>query len=169
MAIFEKKPKKLTLNEILNGIDNLSAEEKEKVHAKMQDLYKAEDEREIDKIEKDKADNTEDKDEKAEEEKGESEEIGKDVDEVETDVENDEGETETEEETEIEETKEEADDAEEKIDNHIQDDGEMKAWMQNVSATLEELKQTIAGLKRQPKDVEKTEADRLEALARKYE
>lgn len=88
MALFGKKS--LTLDEILKGIDGLSNEEKEKVHAKMQDLYKAEDEREIDKIEEDKAEDTETADEKAEEVKDESEEIGKDVDEVEEEVEDDE-------------------------------------------------------------------------------
>lgn len=87
MALFKKG---LTLDEILKGIDGLSDEEKEKVHAKMQDLYKAEDEREIDKIEEDKAEDTETEDEKAEEVKDESEEIGKDVDETEEEVESDE-------------------------------------------------------------------------------
>ena len=75
MALFEKKPKKLTLDEILSGIDNLSEDEKEKVHAKMQDLYKAEDEREIDKIEEDKAETETEADKKGEEVNEESEEI----------------------------------------------------------------------------------------------
>lgn len=84
MSLFKKKP---TLDEILSGIDQLSDEEKEKVHAKMQDLYKAEDEREVDKIEEDKASDDETKDEKREEVAEESEEIGEDVDEVEEEVE----------------------------------------------------------------------------------
>ena len=80
MALFGKKS--LTLDEILKGIDGLSDEEKEKVHAKMQDLYKAE------------------------EVKEESEEIGKDVDEVEEEVKDDETEEATKEQA-TEETSEE--------------------------------------------------------------
>ena len=90
MGLFNKTPKKLTLDEILEGIKYLSDDEKEKVKAKMDDLYKAEDEREIDKIEEDKAEDTEVKDEKTEEVQEESEEIGKDVDEVEDEIEADE-------------------------------------------------------------------------------
>ena len=77
--------KKITLDDILKGIDNLSDEEKEKVRDKMADLYKAEDEREIDKVEREKAETDEKADEKGEEEDEESEEIGKDVDEIEDD------------------------------------------------------------------------------------
>ena len=93
MGLFNKTQKKLTLDEILEGINNLSDEDKAKVKDKMQDLYKAEDEREIDKIEEDKAEDAETKDEKGEEVTEESEEIGKDVDEVEDEVETDEVET----------------------------------------------------------------------------
>ena len=82
--------KKRTLDDILKDIDELSEEEKAKVKAKMDDLYKAEDEREIDKIEENKAEDTETEDEKAEEVKEESEEIGKDVNETEEEVEKDE-------------------------------------------------------------------------------
>ena len=57
--------------------------EVKKVEDKVEDIDKAEDEREIDKIEEGKADDDEKADEKAEEVKEESEEIGKDVDEVE--------------------------------------------------------------------------------------
>ena len=151
MALFEKKPKKLTLDEILSGIDNLSEDEKEKVHAKMQDLYKAEDEREIDKIEEDKAETETEADKKGEEVNEESEEIGKDVDEVETDVENDEGETvkekpETEEETELEETKEEADDAEEKIEGHLTEDVEKDKAMDALFARFNALEEEHAEL-----------------------
>lgn len=85
MALFSKK--KLSLDEILKGLESLSEEEKAQVKAKMDDLYKAEDEREIDKIEEDKASDSEEKDEKAEEVAEESEEIGKDVDSVEDTVE----------------------------------------------------------------------------------
>lgn len=87
MALFNKK---LSLDEILKGIDNLSDEEKEKVKEKVEDLYKAEDKREIDKIEEEKADNAEVADEKGEEKQTETEEIGKDVDEVEAEVTGDE-------------------------------------------------------------------------------
>ncbi len=172
MALFDKKPKKLSLDEILKGIDGLSAEEQEKVHTKMQDLYKAEDEREIDKIEEEKADDNETKDEKAEEVSEESEEIGKDVDEVKDKVAEDEDETVEEVETEdadAEEVVNEDQTAEEKVDAHIQNDSEMKAWMQSVTKTLEELKQAVAGFARQPKEVEEKEADKLEALARKFD
>lgn len=102
--------KKLSLDEILNGLDDLTPEEKDKVKAKMDDLYKAEDEREIDKIEEKKADDTEVKDEKSEEKQEETEEIGKDVDEVESEVTDGETAAETEEkadETENEEKPEE--------------------------------------------------------------
>ena len=57
--------------------------EVKEVEDKVEDIDKAEDEREIDKIEEDKADTDEKADEKKEEVKEESEEIGKDVDEVE--------------------------------------------------------------------------------------
>lgn len=57
------------------------AEKDDKAEAVEQDIEKAEDEREIDKIEEEKADSDEKKDEKAEEVNEESEEIGKKVDE----------------------------------------------------------------------------------------
>lgn len=82
--------KKVTLDDILKGIDNLSDEDKEKVRAKVADLDKAEDEREIDKIEEDKAGTDEKAAEKAAEVDEESEEIGKDVDEIEEEEELDE-------------------------------------------------------------------------------
>ena len=66
----------MTLEEILKAIDTLSDEDKAKLKAKVQDVEKAEDEREIDKIEEEKSDVPEVKDEKAEEVKEESEEIG---------------------------------------------------------------------------------------------
>lgn len=84
MALFGKKT--WSLDEVLKAIDTLSPEDKEKVKAKMEDLYKAEDEREVDKIEEEKTDSAEVKDEKGEEVDEESEEIGKDVDEVESEV-----------------------------------------------------------------------------------
>lgn len=104
MALFKKKR---TLDEILEDVKNLSPEEAKELHAKMQDLYKAEDEREIDKIEEEKADTDEVKDEKADEVNEESEEIGKDVDEVKDEVATDEAaEVPTEEEPEVADTHE---------------------------------------------------------------
>ena len=75
-----KEDTHVTLDEILKGIDELPDEEKEKVKAKIQDLNKAEDEREIDKIEEEKADDAEDASEKSEEVKEEGKEIAKDID-----------------------------------------------------------------------------------------
>lgn len=80
----------MTLDEILKGIDELPEEDRAKVKDKMDDLYKAEDEREIDKIEEERAEDPETKDEKEEEKDEESEEIAKDVDEVEETAEDDE-------------------------------------------------------------------------------
>lgn len=54
----------------------------DKLREKEEDVEKAEDEREIDKIERDKAEDPEKKDEKSEEIAEESEEIGKDVDDL---------------------------------------------------------------------------------------
>lgn len=54
----------------------------EKIKDKTEDIDKAEDEREIDKIERDKAENPEKRDEKAEEVREETHEIGKEVDEL---------------------------------------------------------------------------------------
>ena len=101
MGLFSKK---LSLDEILNAIDELPEEDKAKVKAKMEDLYKAEDEREIDKIEEGKTDNEEVKDEKSDEVKEETEEIGKDVDEVKSEVTDGESAAETEEKAEETET-----------------------------------------------------------------
>ena len=91
----------MTLEEILKAIDTLSDEDKAKLKAKVQDVKKAEDEREIDKIEEEKSDVPEVKDEKSEEVKEESEEIGKEVDEVESEVEKDEEDSEKDTETDI--------------------------------------------------------------------
>ena len=82
MGLFSKE-KKYTPDEIFDLINTLPKEEKEALKAKFDDLYKAEDEREIDKIEEEKTDDTETSDEKADEVKEESEEIGKDVEEIE--------------------------------------------------------------------------------------
>lgn len=56
--------------------------EEEKIKDKTEDIDKAEDEREIDKIERDKAETPEKRDEKAEEVREETHEIGKEVDEL---------------------------------------------------------------------------------------
>lgn len=87
MALFGKKS---PAEDIIKKFEALSDEDKEAVKKslfgeKAEDLEKAEDEREIDKIEEDKADDPEKADEKKEEVKEESEEIGKDVDEAEAD------------------------------------------------------------------------------------
>lgn len=76
----------MTLEEILKAIDALPEEDKAKVKAKVQDLDKAEDEREIDKIEEEKSDVPEVEEDKAEDVKDESEEIGKDVDDLKEEV-----------------------------------------------------------------------------------
>lgn len=82
MGLFSKE-KKYTPDEILDMINSLPEDQRTSLKAKFDDLYKAEDEREIDKIEEVKTDDAETADEKAEEVKEESEEIGKDVDEIE--------------------------------------------------------------------------------------
>ena len=83
MAIFEKKSPAEKIIELFN---KLSDEDKEVVKShfgeKTTDLEKAEDEREVDKIEEEKSDSNEAKEEKAEEVKEESKEIGKDVNEA---------------------------------------------------------------------------------------
>ena len=84
MALFEKKS---PVDKLIDLYDKLSEEDKEafKSHfgEKVEDVEKAEDEREIDKVEEEKADNEEVKDEKAEEVAEESEEIGEEVKEAE--------------------------------------------------------------------------------------
>lgn len=86
MALFDKKS---SAEKVIELFDKLSDEDKEKVKShfgeKVEDLEKAEDEREIDKIEEEKADTEEVKEDKAEDVKEESEEIGKDVDEAKAD------------------------------------------------------------------------------------
>lgn len=92
MALFKKKEEKSPFDEIMEAYNSLSDEDKEKVKATLQDVEKAEDEREVDKIEEDKAKDVETKDEKSEEVNEESEEIGEKVDEVEDEEKADEGE-----------------------------------------------------------------------------
>lgn len=128
MALFGKK---LSLDEILKGIESLSDEEKAQVKAKMEDIDKAEDEREIDKVEEEKADNEEVKDEKAEEVKEESKEIGKDVDEVEEKTE------EPVEEVKEDEQTEELDKAEEENKEDVM--GDLAARVSEIEKRLEYL------------------------------
>ncbi len=82
---FKKEKKKMA--DLDKMLESLTEEEKKDLKAKLQDLYKAEDEREVDKIEEEKADSSEKAEEKREEAKEESEEIGKDVDEIEEKIE----------------------------------------------------------------------------------
>lgn len=162
MALFGKK--KLSLDEILAGIDNLSDEEKAQLKAKMDDLYKAEDEREIDKIEEDKADDTEKADEKAEEVKDESEEIGKDVDEVKEDVASDEGESGEPAEEAPAETPEENEPMAD--DNTVQEDKAAEATAEMVQAltdrlaALESTVGELTELKKTMEDYNRKTADR---------
>lgn len=83
MALFKRK---VTFEDVLEYLKTASDDEKEKVKATMEDVDKAEDEREIDKIEEEKAQTPEVADEKEEEVKEESEEIGEKVDEAESEV-----------------------------------------------------------------------------------
>lgn len=136
--------KKLSLDEILRGIDNLSDDEKEKVADKMADLYKAEDEREIDKIEEEKANDGEKADEKAEEKAEESEEIGKDVDEVEEDV------------------KEDEDDGED-VDYHDYGDD-----IKDIFDRLDKIEKRLNGYDRAPKKADEEKSKKLSYLDRKF-
>lgn len=141
--------KKRTLDEILKDIANLSDEDKAKIKDKIEDLYKAEDEREVDKIEEDKAENTETEAEKKEEVKEESEEIGKDVDEAEDEAEadeensdtEDEGEEEAEEATEAPEEEipeyEEAPEEEEEVP--AEEGEEIPSWAKEIIARLDNM------------------------------
>lgn len=144
MALF-KNEKKLTLDEILKGVKDLPEEDRAKVKAKMEDLYKAEDEREIDKIEEEKADEADVENEKKEEKNDESEEIGKDVDEVEDEIEEDEESTQKD------------------------PDSDLKVWKKSIEDEILKLKEAIKGYAREPKETDKTASERLNALARKFE
>ena len=55
MALFRKKEEKSPFDEIMEAYHSLSDEDKDKVRKSLEDVEKAEDEREIDKIEEDKA------------------------------------------------------------------------------------------------------------------
>lgn len=139
MALFGKKS---PAEDIIKKFEALSDEDKEAVKKslfgeKAEDLEKAEDEREIDKIEEDKADDPEKADEKKEEVKEESEEIGKDVDEAEADEKTEDVPTETEETAETETEKEEDKaDIEEDVKKH---DEVMDGFNARLSALEEKI------------------------------
>lgn len=159
--------KKRTLDEILKDIANLSDEDKAKIKDKMDDLYKAEDEREVDKIEEDKAENPETKSEKKEEVKEESEEIGKDVDETEDEVEEDEEEeSEPTEETDEEEDTEEPDEENSEDEEEPQEDNTDK--LGEILDRLSKIEAAIEGFNRKPKEADSETADKLSALDRKF-
>ena len=84
MALFNGKS---SAEKVIEMFDKLSDEDKEVVKShfgeKVEDLEKAEDEREVDKIEEEKADTEEVKEDKAEDVAEESEQIGEDVNEAE--------------------------------------------------------------------------------------
>ena len=65
--LFQKKKKeKKQMADLNQMLAELSEREKQELKAKLDDLYKAEDEREVDKIEEEKADDSEVKEEKKE-------------------------------------------------------------------------------------------------------
>ena len=159
--------KKRTLDEILKDIANLSDEDKAKIKDKMDDLYKAEDEREVDKIEEDKAENPETKSEKKEEVEEESEEIGKDVDETEDEAEEDEEEeSEPTEETDEEEDTDEPDEENSEADEKPQEDNTDK--LGEILDRLSKIEAAIEGFNRKPKEADSETADKLSALDRKF-
>lgn len=142
--------KKLSLDDILKAIDNLPDEDKDKVKAKMDDLYKAEDEREIDKIEEEKE--PEDKDEKTDEVEEESDEIGKDVDD-------------------LEEEEEEPEDKKEEVPDEQPTEKEEPATDEKYNelvARIEKLEAALHGFERQPKKADEQIADKLSELNKKY-
>lgn len=146
--------KKLSLDDILKAIDNLPDEDKDKVKAKMDDLYKAEDEREIDKIEEEKE--PEDKDEKTDEIEEESDEIGKDVDDLEEETSEDE---------------EEKPDEKEEVPDEQPTEKEEPATDEKYNelvARIEKLEAALHGFERQPKKADDKIADKLSELNKKY-
>ncbi len=160
----------MTLDEILKAIDTLSEDEKAKVKEKMQDLYKAEDEREIDKIEEEKAENSEEKDEKEESVKEESEEVGKTVDEIKKEVseDTDKPDEEVEPADTTEETTEET--MEESAEETVEEEGEKsvtdEATEENLSEMVHGLTDRLAQVEEQLSSVLEIKA-KLEELAQK--
>jgi hypothetical protein len=154
----------MTLDEILKAIDNLSDEDKAKVGEKMKDLYKAEDEREIDKIEEDKADDSEIKDEKEESVDEESKEIGKTVDEIKEEVAEDTDEEKTEEVAE-EEKEEGTESVEETLDEGEKTVTE-EATDENLSNMVHGMADRLAEIEAQLSSVLEIKA-KLEEIAQK--
>lgn len=145
--------KKLSLDDILKAIDNLPDEDKDKVKAKIDDLYKAEDEREIDKIEEEKE--PEDKDEKTDEIEEESDEIGKDVDDLEEEASKD-------------EEKEEEKIPDEQPDEEAQEEPATDEKYNELVSRIEKLEAALQGFERQPKKADEQIADKLSELNKKY-
>lgn len=167
MALFDKKS---PAEKVIDLFDKLSDEDKEVVKShfgkKAEDLEKAEDEREVDKVEEEKADSEEVKEDKAEDVKEESEEIGKDVDESEK--EEDEAEANETDESKKEDEKGEIEKAEEDVDEAkdtrlealLDEFNIYKEKVDKLFAKLEELEEPEkqVGLGRQ-KSVEEAEDD----------
>lgn len=161
MALFSKKS---SAEEVIKLFEKLSDEDKEIVKShfgeKTEDLEKAEDEREIDKVEEEKADTKDKAEDKAEDVKEESEEIGKDVDEAKED--------EPVEETETVDDKDEVEKAEEdkadainaKLEAFMEEFQTYKGKVDKLIAKLDELEEPAesAGLGKQ-KVVEEAESD----------
>ena len=164
MALFDKRS---PAEKLLDAYNKLSEEDKKEFHShlqeKVEDVEKAEDEREIDKVEEEKADTKEVKDEKAEEVAEESEEIGKDVKEGETEeTAEEEKEPEAEEdEGEIEKAEEDVEKAKDnKIDALVEEFNIYKEKVDKLFAKLDELEEPeqSAGLGKQ-RSVEEAESD----------
>lgn len=164
MALFDKRS---PAEKLLDAYNKLSEEDKKEFHShlqeKVEDVKKAEDEREIDKVEEEKADTKEVKDEKAEEVAEESEEIGKDVKEGETEeTAEEEKEPEAEEdEGEIKKAEEDVEEARDnKIDALVEEFNIYKEKVDKLFAKLDELEEPeqSAGLGKQ-RSVEEAESD----------
>ena len=163
MALFDKRS---PAEKLLDAYNKLSEEDKKEFHShlqeKVEDVKKAEDEREIDKVEEEKADTKEVKDEKAEEVAEESEEIGKDVKEGETEeTAEEEKEPEKEDEGEIEKAEEDVEEAKDnKIDALVEEFNIYKEKVDKLFAKLDELEEPeqSAGLGKQ-RSVEEAESD----------
>lgn len=131
--------KKLNLDEILKGIEELSTEEKEKVKVKMDDLYKSNDE---------------------------SEELSEEVEEVEEEVSEDAEENGEEVSEESSENENAVEEAEKKVETH--EKGDEQKWT-DVYARLEALEEAIKGYSRAPRETDKSESEKLNDLAKKFE
>lgn len=167
MALFGSK--KSPFEKLLDDYKNLPEEDKKKFHAEILDVEKAEDEREIDKVEEEKAESPEVKDEKAEEVKEESEEIGEKVDETEDLDEKDEDkEEEVDDETkeELEEEVEEAKDS--KFDALMEEFETYKAKVDKIYARLEDVDKPAESVGLGGHKAVETEEDDENLSAREY-